>query len=119
MDAQEKGAGEEEVVQIWDKRQDIKSREEDPTSPRCGENGDEEDTVGDGLKDGETAGTKELGSNVEEGDEDSSVPFSEILHLVQTGQEIPGLQKLNISATQENPTASQMPRRSKPWETTV
>ncbi|XP_069465022.1 uncharacterized protein C6orf226 homolog [Ambystoma mexicanum] len=122
MAAQEKGAA-EEVVQIWDKRQDLDLKphddDDDDTLPRCGDKGDMDDPIGGGLKGDEAAGVREPGCGGEEGDEDSSVPFSEILQLVQSGQEIPGLQKLNINATQESPTASQMPRRSKPWETTV
>ncbi|KAJ7341209.1 hypothetical protein JRQ81_005052 [Phrynocephalus forsythii] len=47
---------------------------------------------------------------------DSKVSFSEILRLVQTGQDIPGLQKLNITATNESPTPSQMAPKPKPWE---
>ncbi|KAG8123142.1 hypothetical protein E2320_018615 [Naja naja] len=47
---------------------------------------------------------------------DTSVSFSEMLHLIQTGQDIPGLQKLNISATNGSPTPSQMTQKPKPWE---
>ncbi|XP_031820690.1 uncharacterized protein C6orf226 homolog [Sarcophilus harrisii] len=46
-----------------------------------------------------------------------AVPLSEILRLVQQGQDIPGLQKLHITATCREPTASRIPRRPKPWET--
>lgn len=47
---------------------------------------------------------------------DTSASFSEILHLIQSGQDIPGLQKLNISATNGSPTPSQMTQKPKPWE---
>uniref|UniRef100_A0A670KD07 Peroxisomal membrane protein PEX14-like KPWE domain-containing protein n=1 Tax=Podarcis muralis TaxID=64176 RepID=A0A670KD07_PODMU len=47
---------------------------------------------------------------------DTSVSFSEIFRLVQAGQDIPGLQKLNITPTNGSPTPSQMARRPKPWE---
>uniref|UniRef100_A0A4X2K8X0 Peroxisomal membrane protein PEX14-like KPWE domain-containing protein n=1 Tax=Vombatus ursinus TaxID=29139 RepID=A0A4X2K8X0_VOMUR len=46
-----------------------------------------------------------------------AVSFSEILRLVQQGQDIPGLEKLHITATCREPTASRIPRRPKPWET--
>lgn len=49
---------------------------------------------------------------------ETSASFSEILHLVQTGQNIPGLQKLNITPTHKSPAPSQMARRPKPWENT-
>ncbi|KAH0622799.1 hypothetical protein JD844_025481 [Phrynosoma platyrhinos] len=47
---------------------------------------------------------------------DTSMSFSEIFRLVQTGQDIPGLQKLNITATNRSPTPSQMAPKPKPWE---
>ncbi|XP_033001360.1 uncharacterized protein C6orf226 homolog [Lacerta agilis] len=47
---------------------------------------------------------------------DASVSFSEIFRLVQAGQDIPGLQKLNITPTNGSPTPSQMAPRPKPWE---
>ncbi|XP_051852939.1 uncharacterized protein C6orf226 homolog [Antechinus flavipes] len=46
-----------------------------------------------------------------------AVSLSEILRLVQQGQDIPGLEKLHITATCREPTASRIPRRPKPWET--
>ncbi|XP_078011480.1 peroxisomal biogenesis factor 39 [Phascolarctos cinereus] len=46
-----------------------------------------------------------------------AVSLSEILRMVQQGQDIPGLEKLHITATCREPTASQIPRRPKPWET--
>uniref|UniRef100_A0A803TZY3 Peroxisomal membrane protein PEX14-like KPWE domain-containing protein n=1 Tax=Anolis carolinensis TaxID=28377 RepID=A0A803TZY3_ANOCA len=50
---------------------------------------------------------------------DNSMSFSEILRLVQAGQDIPGLQKLNITATNGTATASQMAPKPKPWENKV
>uniref|UniRef100_A0A8D2LFR4 Peroxisomal membrane protein PEX14-like KPWE domain-containing protein n=1 Tax=Varanus komodoensis TaxID=61221 RepID=A0A8D2LFR4_VARKO len=48
-------------------------------------------------------------------DPSPSLPFSEIFRLVQAGQDIPGLQKLNITATNGSPTPSQMTRKPKTW----
>ncbi|XP_072498288.1 peroxisomal biogenesis factor 39 [Notamacropus eugenii] len=45
-----------------------------------------------------------------------AVSLPEILRLVQQGQGIPGLEKLHITATCREPTASRIPRRPKPWE---
>ncbi|XP_069740103.1 uncharacterized protein [Narcine bancroftii] len=45
-----------------------------------------------------------------------SLSFPQVLHLVQSGQEIPGIQKLNIMSTNSMPTISQMARKPKPWE---
>ncbi|XP_068922038.1 uncharacterized protein C6orf226 homolog [Petaurus breviceps papuanus] len=45
-----------------------------------------------------------------------AVSLPEILRLVQHGQDIPGLEKLHITATCRQPTASRIPRRPKPWE---
>lgn len=46
----------------------------------------------------------------------ASVTLAELLHLVQKGQELPGLEKRHITATHGEPTASLLPRKSKPWE---
>lgn len=46
----------------------------------------------------------------------ASVTLAELLHLVQKGQELPGLEKRHITATHGEPTASLHPRRPKPWE---
>lgn len=46
----------------------------------------------------------------------ASVTLGELLHLVQKGQELPGLEKRHITATHGEPTASLLPRRPKPWE---
>nr|XP_014347081.1 PREDICTED: uncharacterized protein C6orf226 homolog isoform X2 [Latimeria chalumnae] len=53
-------------------------------------------------------------SEVEEGM--GSLSFTEIFHLVQTGQEIPGLKKINVVPSNCDPTLSQVPRKPKPWE---
>ncbi|XP_078275498.1 uncharacterized protein LOC144604720 [Rhinoraja longicauda] len=42
--------------------------------------------------------------------------FPQVLHLVQSGQEVPGIQKLNITSTNSVPTMSQLARKLKPWE---
>ncbi|XP_008992684.1 peroxisomal biogenesis factor 39 [Callithrix jacchus] len=46
----------------------------------------------------------------------ASVTLSQLLHLVQQGQEIPGLERRHIAAIHGEPTASRLPRRPKPWE---
>ncbi|XP_038199725.1 uncharacterized protein C6orf226 homolog [Arvicola amphibius] len=46
----------------------------------------------------------------------TSVTLAQLLQLVQEGQELPGLEKRHITATHSEPTASQLPRRPKPWE---
>ncbi|XP_062897366.1 uncharacterized protein LOC134342761 [Mobula hypostoma] len=48
--------------------------------------------------------------------ESCNLSFPQVLHLVQNGQEIPGIQKLNIMSTNGIPTTSQMARKLKPWE---
>uniref|UniRef100_A0A8C4SB10 Peroxisomal membrane protein PEX14-like KPWE domain-containing protein n=1 Tax=Erpetoichthys calabaricus TaxID=27687 RepID=A0A8C4SB10_ERPCA len=35
---------------------------------------------------------------------------------LKSGQEVPGIKKLNITACNQEPTASQITRRRKPWE---
>lgn len=46
----------------------------------------------------------------------ASVTLAQLLQLVQQGQELPGLERRHIAVTQGEPTASQLPRRPKPWE---
>ncbi|MBZ3870157.1 hypothetical protein SUZIE_106535 [Sciurus carolinensis] len=46
----------------------------------------------------------------------ASVTLAQLLYLVQHGQKLPGLEKRHITATHGDPTASQLPRRPKPWE---
>ncbi|XP_073938265.1 peroxisomal biogenesis factor 39 [Castor canadensis] len=46
----------------------------------------------------------------------ASVTLAQLVQLVQQGQELPGLEKLPITATHGEPTASLLPRRPKPWE---
>ncbi|KAK2898537.1 hypothetical protein Q8A67_009955 [Cirrhinus molitorella] len=48
--------------------------------------------------------------------EQPSLSFPEVFRMIQAGEEVPGLQKLDIKPCQEHPTVSQMPRKSKPWE---
>ncbi|XP_048405699.1 uncharacterized protein LOC125461225 [Stegostoma tigrinum] len=45
-----------------------------------------------------------------------TLSFAQVLHLVQSGQEIPGIQKWNITSINSAPTVSQMARKLKPWE---
>lgn len=46
----------------------------------------------------------------------ASVTLSQLLQLIQQGRELPGLERRNITVTHGEPTASQLPRRPKPWE---
>uniref|UniRef100_A0A8C3XCA6 Peroxisomal membrane protein PEX14-like KPWE domain-containing protein n=1 Tax=Catagonus wagneri TaxID=51154 RepID=A0A8C3XCA6_9CETA len=46
----------------------------------------------------------------------ASVTLARLLQLVQQGQDLPGLERPLIAATLGEPTASQLPRRPKPWE---
>uniref|UniRef100_A0A3P9HC32 Peroxisomal membrane protein PEX14-like KPWE domain-containing protein n=1 Tax=Oryzias latipes TaxID=8090 RepID=A0A3P9HC32_ORYLA len=43
--------------------------------------------------------------------------FAEVMQLVQEGKEVPGVTKLDVHASNQSPTPSQMERRRKPWET--
>lgn len=42
--------------------------------------------------------------------------FAEVFQMIQAGEEIPGLQKLDIKPCNQLPTSSQMTRKLKPWE---
>lgn len=42
--------------------------------------------------------------------------FAEVFRMIQAGEEIPGLQKLDIKPCNQLPTSSQMTRKLKPWE---
>ncbi|XP_005389784.1 PREDICTED: uncharacterized protein C6orf226 homolog [Chinchilla lanigera] len=46
----------------------------------------------------------------------ASVTLAQLLQLMERGQELPGLEKRHITATNGDPTASRLPRRPKPWE---
>ncbi|XP_072412916.1 uncharacterized protein [Chiloscyllium punctatum] len=48
--------------------------------------------------------------------ESCTLSFAQVLHLVQSGQEIPGIQKHKIMSINSAPTVSQMARKLKPWE---
>uniref|UniRef100_A0A4W5KE52 Peroxisomal membrane protein PEX14-like KPWE domain-containing protein n=1 Tax=Hucho hucho TaxID=62062 RepID=A0A4W5KE52_9TELE len=42
--------------------------------------------------------------------------LTQLFRLVQAGEEVPGLSKLDIKPNSQTPTPSQMERRPKPWE---
>lgn len=42
--------------------------------------------------------------------------FSEILRLVRSGQDVPGLHRPSVTASLASPTPSRLARRPKPWE---
>ncbi|ROL48980.1 hypothetical protein DPX16_7541 [Anabarilius grahami] len=48
--------------------------------------------------------------------EPQSLSFPEVFRMIQAGEEVPGLQKLDVEPCHDQPTVSQMPRKSKPWE---
>ncbi|XP_078111749.1 uncharacterized protein LOC144521208 [Sander vitreus] len=48
--------------------------------------------------------------------EAKQLSFAEVMRLVQEGKEVPGATKVDIKATNDSPTPSQMQRRLKPWE---
>lgn len=48
--------------------------------------------------------------------EPQSLSFPEVFRMIQAGEEVPGLQKLDVKPCHDQPTVSQMPRKSKPWE---
>ncbi|KAA8578784.1 hypothetical protein FQN60_002308 [Etheostoma spectabile] len=48
--------------------------------------------------------------------EAGQLSFAEVMRLVQEGKEVPGATRLDIKATNQSPTPSQMQRRLKPWE---
>lgn len=48
--------------------------------------------------------------------EPPSLSFPEVFRMIQAGEEVPGLQTLDIKPCNDQPTVSQMPRKSKPWE---
>uniref|UniRef100_A0A3B3B8L9 Peroxisomal membrane protein PEX14-like KPWE domain-containing protein n=1 Tax=Oryzias melastigma TaxID=30732 RepID=A0A3B3B8L9_ORYME len=47
----------------------------------------------------------------------SQLSFAEVMRLVQEGKEVPGVTKVDVHASNQSPTPSQMERRQKPWET--
>lgn len=47
---------------------------------------------------------------------DAALSFEEVFRLVQAGEEVPGLSKLDVKPNNQTPTPSQMERRPKPWE---
>lgn len=49
--------------------------------------------------------------------ETTQLSFAQVMQLVQEGKEVPGVAKLDIQPTNQNPTPSQMERILKPWET--
>ncbi|RVE70870.1 hypothetical protein OJAV_G00069170 [Oryzias javanicus] len=49
----------------------------------------------------------------------SQLSFAEVMRLVQEGKEVPGVTKLDVHASNQSPTPSQMERRRKPWETAL
>lgn len=51
-----------------------------------------------------------------EAEEPQSLSFPEVFRRIQAGEEVPGLQKLDIKPCHDQPTVSQMPRKTKPWE---
>ncbi|KAK3539931.1 hypothetical protein QTP70_019564 [Hemibagrus guttatus] len=48
--------------------------------------------------------------------QNTQLSFAEVFRMIQAGEEIPGLQKLDIKPCNRLPTSSQMTRKLKPWE---
>ncbi|KAG7332417.1 hypothetical protein KOW79_004251 [Hemibagrus wyckioides] len=48
--------------------------------------------------------------------QDAQLSFAAVFRMIQAGEEIPGLQKLDIKPCNQLPTSSQMTRKLKPWE---
>ncbi|KAJ8360939.1 hypothetical protein SKAU_G00174640 [Synaphobranchus kaupii] len=48
-----------------------------------------------------------------------SLSFAEVFRLIQAGEVVPGVQKLDIQPCHHNPTTSKLTRRPKPWEKTT
>uniref|UniRef100_A0A3P8X5X5 Peroxisomal membrane protein PEX14-like KPWE domain-containing protein n=1 Tax=Cynoglossus semilaevis TaxID=244447 RepID=A0A3P8X5X5_CYNSE len=46
----------------------------------------------------------------------TQLSFAEVMQCIQEGREIPGVKKLDITPSNQNPTPSQMERIHKPWE---
>nr|XP_030641501.1 uncharacterized protein C6orf226 homolog [Chanos chanos] len=47
---------------------------------------------------------------------EASLSFVEVFRMIQAGEEVPGLKKLDIKPNHQTPTASQKSRKLKPWE---
>uniref|UniRef100_A0A3Q4MGP4 Peroxisomal membrane protein PEX14-like KPWE domain-containing protein n=1 Tax=Neolamprologus brichardi TaxID=32507 RepID=A0A3Q4MGP4_NEOBR len=47
----------------------------------------------------------------------AELSFAEVMRLVQEGKEVPGVTKVDIQPSNQNPTPSRMERMLKPWET--
>uniref|UniRef100_A0A3Q2XQ11 Peroxisomal membrane protein PEX14-like KPWE domain-containing protein n=1 Tax=Hippocampus comes TaxID=109280 RepID=A0A3Q2XQ11_HIPCM len=45
-----------------------------------------------------------------------SLSFAEVMRLVQEGKDVPGVRKVDIQASNQSATPSQMERIRKPWE---
>ncbi|RXM94632.1 hypothetical protein EOD39_17779 [Acipenser ruthenus] len=61
-------------------------------------------------------GSYTVAPDSEVGEQDCCLSFAEVFKMIQSGQEIPGVQKPNITVCNRKPTASQMNRKPKPWE---
>uniref|UniRef100_A0A668SB77 Peroxisomal membrane protein PEX14-like KPWE domain-containing protein n=1 Tax=Oreochromis aureus TaxID=47969 RepID=A0A668SB77_OREAU len=60
----------------------------------------------------------ELKAETSEPTETKQLSFAEVMRLVQEGKEVPGVTKVDIQPSNQNPTPSRMERMLKPWETT-
>lgn len=59
----------------------------------------------------------ELTAETSEPTETKQLSFAEVMQLVQEGKEVPGVTKVDIEPSNQNPTPSTMERMLKPWET--
>lgn len=53
------------------------------------------------------------------GPEARQLSFAEVMQLVQEGKEVPGVKRLDIRPSNQNPTPSQMQQVLKPWNTSA
>uniref|UniRef100_A0A669B6J3 Peroxisomal membrane protein PEX14-like KPWE domain-containing protein n=1 Tax=Oreochromis niloticus TaxID=8128 RepID=A0A669B6J3_ORENI len=58
-------------------------------------------------------------SETSEPTETKQLSFAEVMRLVQEGKEVPGVTKVDIQPSNQNPTPSRMERMLKPWETWI
>ncbi|XP_061529973.1 uncharacterized protein C6orf226 homolog [Phycodurus eques] len=65
-----------------------------------------------------SSGEPSAGRDAEKSEESQgkSLSFAEVMRLVQEGQEVPGVTKVEIQASNQTETPSQMERIRKPWE---
>lgn len=64
----------------------------------------------------DTGETEKLTLPQKESSQNAQLSFAEVFRMIQAGEEIPGLQKMDIKPCNQLPTSSQLTRKLKPWE---